>query len=112
MHPQKMADLNLLLDFYGDLLTEHQYNILFLWCNHDLSFGEISMITSLSRQAVYDILKQGQKKLYDFEEKLHLLKDRKSIKKDFNNLDKNDELKKYLDRAIKDIQLNAFCGIQ
>jgi len=35
-----------------------------------------------------------------------------NLEKEFYKLDKNDELRKYLERAIKDIQLNAFCGIQ
>jgi len=34
------------------------------------------------------------------------------IEKEFEKLDESDELKKYLKRAIKDIQINAFCGIQ
>lgn len=34
------------------------------------------------------------------------------IEKEFNNLDKNDELKKHISRAIEDIKQNAFCGIQ
>lgn len=34
------------------------------------------------------------------------------IEKEFNKLDDNDEIKKYIKRAIKDIQENAFCGIQ
>ena len=31
---------------------------------------------------------------------------------EFYSLDKNDELRKYIERAIRDIQQNAFCGIQ
>ncbi|MCU0642516.1 MAG: hypothetical protein MUF61_02995 [archaeon] len=34
------------------------------------------------------------------------------IEKEFYNLDKNDEIRKYIGRAIRDIQANAFCGIQ
>ncbi len=34
------------------------------------------------------------------------------IQKEFDSLDKNDELKKYILRAIEDIKHNAFCGIQ
>ena len=34
------------------------------------------------------------------------------IEKEFNNLDKNDELKKHISRAIEEIKNNAFCGIQ
>ena len=34
------------------------------------------------------------------------------IEKEFNNLDKNDELKKHISRAIDEIKNNAFCGVQ
>jgi len=34
-----------------------------------------------------------------------------NTEKEFNKLDENDEIKKYLKRAIKDMQENAFCGI-
>ena len=34
------------------------------------------------------------------------------IEKEFTNLKENDEIKKYIYRAIEDIKTNAFCGIQ
>lgn len=34
-----------------------------------------------------------------------------NIKKDFDKLDESDEIKKWINRAKKDIQKNAFCGI-
>ena len=34
-----------------------------------------------------------------------------SIEKGFNRLDENDEIKKYIRRAMNDIKQNAFCGI-
>ena len=33
------------------------------------------------------------------------------IEKEFNNLDENDEIKKWINRAIEDIKQNAFCAI-
>ena len=33
------------------------------------------------------------------------------IEKEFNKLNENDEIKKYIKRAIEDIKQNAFCGI-
>ena len=35
-----------------------------------------------------------------------------NVEKEFYKLGKNDEIRKYIERAIKDIQLNAFCGVQ
>lgn len=34
------------------------------------------------------------------------------VEKNFNLLEENDEIKEYIKRAIKDLQKNAFCGIQ
>ncbi|MBI5416906.1 hypothetical protein HZA55_03015 [Candidatus Poribacteria bacterium] len=72
-----MADLSLLMDFYGALLTEHQREILMMWCNQDLSLGEIAKNLGLTRQAVYDMVKRSQKKLYYYEDKLHLAKNKR-----------------------------------
>ena len=33
------------------------------------------------------------------------------IEKEFNELDENNEIKKYINRAIEDIKQNAFCAI-
>jgi Txe/YoeB family toxin of Txe-Axe toxin-antitoxin module len=34
------------------------------------------------------------------------------IEKEFNNLKENEEIKRFIQRAIEDIKQNAFCGIQ
>ncbi len=34
------------------------------------------------------------------------------VEKEFSKLDENNEIKTYIQRAIQDIQRNAFCGIQ
>lgn len=34
------------------------------------------------------------------------------VEKEFYKLDKSEALRKYIERAIRDIQENAFCGIQ
>jgi len=65
--------LIMLFDFYGNLLTDNQKNILDLYCNYDLSLGEISEIKNISRQAVYDSVKRSETKLRNFETKLKLV---------------------------------------
>ncbi len=65
--------LSMLLDFYGQLLTENQYNCLDLHCNQDLSMAEIAEELSISRQGVYDFIKKGRERLLEYEEKLKLL---------------------------------------
>jgi Txe/YoeB family toxin of Txe-Axe toxin-antitoxin module len=35
-----------------------------------------------------------------------------NLQKEFENLNEKEELKEYIKRAVKDLQENAFCGIQ
>lgn len=71
---EKKLKLGNLYEFYGQLLTEKQQEILEFYCNHDLSFGEISEELGISRQGVYDTIKRAEKILDDYESKLELYK--------------------------------------
>ena len=66
----KMSDL---YDFYGKLLTVKQAGILELYCNEDLSLGEVATELGITRQAVYDAVKRAEKILDSYEEKLGLM---------------------------------------
>lgn len=69
----KVAEISLLLDFYGQLLTDRQYEILDLHYNNDYSLGEIAEQLDISRQGVFDNLKRSKAALDKFEEKLGLV---------------------------------------
>lgn len=69
----KDLGLVILLDFYGGLLTEKQSLALDCYYNQDLSLGEIADDMGISRQGVMAFLKQGEKHLHSFEEKLGLV---------------------------------------
>lgn len=71
---EKVAWMNLLYDFYGQLLTERQRSFLELYYGQDLSLGEIAGEFGVSRQAVYDTLKRTGKALEAYEAKLGLVK--------------------------------------
>lgn len=60
----------ILLDCYGDLLTEHQKNIMELYYCEDLSLSEIGNPLGITRQAVRDIIKRTESILLNYEEKL------------------------------------------
>lgn len=66
--------INLLMDFYSPLLTEHQRDIMVLHYGDDLSLAEIASTLNVSRQAVHDTLKRGLTLLETYEDKLGLLK--------------------------------------
>lgn len=59
-----------LLDFYGELLTNKQKRALELYYDEDLSLAEIAEDMQVSRQGVRAFIKQGEAHLEEFEEKL------------------------------------------
>jgi len=69
----KTTRINMLLDFYEELLTEKQQTILSYYYRDDFSLGEIAAEFGISRQAVYDNIKRAQQALVNYEDKLELL---------------------------------------
>lgn len=72
---------NELIDYYGNLLTEHQLNILKDYFEDDLSMNEIAENLEISKAAVSDNIKRALNQLKSYEDNL------KCIEKD-NKLDK------------------------
>lgn len=66
----KNLSAGVLLDFYGELLTEKQQKALALYYNEDLSLAEIADYMQVSRQGVRAFIKNGEEHLRKFEEKL------------------------------------------
>ena len=64
---QSGADLTLLLDYYGELLTPKQRTYCDLRFNQDLSLAEIALETGISRQGVHDSLLHAEAALREFE---------------------------------------------
>lgn len=62
----------LLMDFYGELLTPRQSEVLDLHYNSDLSLAEIAEELTVSRQAVHDAVRTGKALLMRYESKLGL----------------------------------------
>ena len=69
---EKNLNISLLLDFYGDILSERQNEMLNMYYNEDLSLAEIAEKFEISRQGVRSVLKKGETILIDMEEKLKL----------------------------------------
>ena len=66
----KSVKFSLLLDFYGQLLTERQRELVDLYYNDDLSLAEISELTGITRQGARDAIKNAENILLTYEEKL------------------------------------------
>ncbi len=70
---EKVAWINLLYDFYGQLLTQRQKDFTELYYSQNLSLGEIAAEFTVTRQAVHDTLKRAEQLLSQYEEKLGLV---------------------------------------
>jgi len=70
----KKVEISMLCQIYGKLLTEKQFNIINDYYDLDLSLSEIAENEGITRQAVRDIIKKGENKLFEFEEKLGIMK--------------------------------------
>ena len=71
---ENSVKISVLLEIYGKLLTRKQYNLLDDYYNLDLSLSEIAENEHITRQAVRDNLKKGENKLFEYEEKLGIMK--------------------------------------
>ena len=71
---EKLVEIGILFDFYGKLLTDRQYTAVELYYIHDLSLAEIGEELKISRQGVFDTLKRAEENLYEYENKLGLVK--------------------------------------
>ena len=76
----KILEKNLLYDFYGELLTEHQKNIYGDLLYGDLSLSELAQTYGISRQGIHDLIKRCDRLLSDYEDKLHLVEKFISVK--------------------------------
>ena len=99
---EEKVKICMLSTFYGKLLTEKQYEFIDDYYNNDLSLSEIAENNNITRQAVRDIIKKGEKKLFEYEEKLEFMKrtlnQEKRIKKALSELTKIQ--KDYSDKQI------------
>lgn len=62
--------ISMLLQIYGKLLTEKQFEFMDYYFNEDLSLSEIAENQNITRQAVREILAKSKNKLEEYEEKV------------------------------------------
>ena len=82
----KNMNISLLLDFYGDILSERRREIMELYYNEDLSLAEIAEIKGISRQGVRDSVKKSETELTELEAKLGLAERFKNLKGEISNI--------------------------
>lgn len=76
----------MLLDCYGELLTEHQKNIMELYYCDDLSLSEIGNPLGITRQAVRDNIKRAESILLNYEDKLRFAEKLENMRRSFDEL--------------------------
>lgn len=105
---EKDVHCNLLLDFYGNLLTKKQREMMELYVECDTGLSEIASLMNASRQSVYDTIKVSEKLLEDFEEKLgcvrKYLENRNLLLESIDLLEKESEKNTNLKTALENVQ--------
>ena len=74
-----------------------KYEIINDYYNNDLSLSEIAENNNITRQAVRDVIKKGENKLFEYEEKLLIMK--KMLKQEKQIQEIIDELNKIKDTS-------------
>ncbi len=102
----KNLDFALLLEVYECMLTERQRELMEYYYWEDMSLGEISENSGITRQAVRDSIKRGEQTLTQLEEKLMLAVKIAECKKVFGEIsaladDENEKLKEISILAAK-----------
>ncbi|MGN0584062.1 MAG: YlxM family DNA-binding protein [Ruminococcus sp.] len=77
----------MLLDCYGEFLTERQRQVTELYYAEDLSLGEISELSGITRQAVRDSIKRSEDILLNMEEKLKFAERLSALREKFAEID-------------------------
>ncbi|MCI8636626.1 MAG: putative DNA-binding protein [Clostridia bacterium] len=83
--------ISMLNQIYGGLLTKKQNEIIEDYYNNDLSLSEIAENNEITRQAIRDVLKKSEKKLFEYEETLSIM-------------EKNIEQEKKIEKIIKQLE--------
>lgn len=106
----KNLDVVLLIDYYGEMLTENQRKFIDYYYNDDLSLSEIAENEGITRQGVRDAIKRAETQLFDMEKKLGMSARARTIKESLvtieqcadqiSELNMNSSLSKEINDAI------------
>ena len=73
--------VNILMDFYGDMLTDRQRTFLEYYYVDDLSLAEIAENEGITRQGVRDAIKRAEAQIYQMEDRLGLARRFREVQK-------------------------------
>lgn len=101
--------MTLLLDTYGTMLTEKQWEYMDLRYNQDLSLSEIAQEKGVSRQAVFDNLNRAEAQLRKMEENIGCVRRDRAIDDACNRIE---SVLMRLEESRSDTVAQAVCDIQ
>lgn len=90
---EEKIKISMLLQIYGKLLTEKQYEFMDYYYNEDLSLSEIAENQNITRQAVREILSKSKTKLEEYEEKVRFWQKQKEVNLLLDKLENKEDLK-------------------
>lgn len=97
---EKFAQIGMLLEIYGGLLTHRQRDVMDLYYNYDLSLSEIAEQFDISRQGVHDLIKRSEQILLKADNSIGILKLRDRI------LDGIRDIEQDIDRLIQELDVD------
>lgn len=99
---QDKIKLNVLLDYYGNLLTDKQKEICDYYFRDDLSLQEISEILNISRSGVHDQVKRSENDLVQYETLLHFVENSQKRIKIYDEIKKlgNPNINQYIEKCL------------
>ena len=114
----KDFNMCVLLDIYGALISEKQFEVMDYYYNQDYSLAEISEHLNITRQGVRDSIKRAEQVLKECEEKLNLTKKEEQLRiksekinnliikiKELNNLEiKNSNLANLAEEIANEVE--------
>ncbi len=112
---EKNVRVSMLCEIYGKLLTKKQFEVLTDYYNNDLSLSEIAQNNAITRQAVRDIIKKGESKLFELEEKLlfmeKMMEQEQKLQQVLNELSKIEDTSsdKKIEKILKNVRKELSC---
>ncbi|MFR2534598.1 MAG: putative DNA-binding protein [Clostridia bacterium] len=112
---EKNVKISMLCEIYGKLLTQKQLEVLTDYYNNDLSLSEIAQNNGITRQAVRDIIKKGENKLFELEEKLlfmeKMMEQEKCLQEVLNELSKIEDASsdKKIEKILNHVRKELSC---
>ncbi|MBQ3177126.1 MAG: DNA-binding protein [Clostridia bacterium] len=90
----------LLMDLYGQVLSERKRDLLDYYYNEDYSLAEIAEITGISRQGIRESVKKSEAELRALDDSLQLVERTQSLERKIAAL--RDQMRAVLEEPLED----------